>query len=144
MQEYPEQEDLEQEDLEQEYLEEDSEEAETMRRALFAAAILLAGADGTVSDVEREALTELLGPRGITRNLKPELLRPVLHDRLKALKNKVRYARQVQWMRDLTSVAMADGELCTAERAFLVQVATALEMPTRIIDAAVQRPRDLD
>ena len=48
--------------MEPSYLEEDSEGAEAMRRLLYAAAIVVAGASGGVVADERKALESLLGP----------------------------------------------------------------------------------
>lgn len=130
--------------MEASYLEEDSQEAETMRRALFTAGILLADLDGGITEEEKDALIELLGPRSISPTLEPDRLKPLLDERIENLKEIVRTARRVQWMRDLTSIAMVDKNLSDVERGFLVSVAHKAGLSERVIDQALARHRDLD
>ena len=126
------------------YLHEDSEAAEAMRRLLFAAGAVVAGAHDGVSKVEIEALASLLGHGKVPRRLDPELLRGVMGGRIDDVNAKVRPARRAQLVRDLAHVARADGHVHPQELAVLHEVARALELRPGIVEAAVSEPLELD
>jgi hypothetical protein len=131
--------------MEANYLQEDSDNAEAMRRLLFAAGVVLASLseDGIV-DEEVEALRELLGGRSVPLKLNPALLAEHLDERTEAVITKVRRARRAQLLRDLVVIARADGRVDPAERDFLMQMAKRLEVSSEVVLHAIDRPIQLD
>ena len=130
--------------MEASYLEEDSEEAEVMRRALFTAALLLADVSRGVSSQELEALRDLLGPGSVPAQVDIDRLRPLLDDRLQAVKAKVRPTRRVQLLRDLATIARADSPIHKKERAMMVQIAATIEVDSLLLDRVLAAPTELD
>jgi uncharacterized tellurite resistance protein B-like protein len=131
--------------MEANYLEEDSIPAEAMRRLLFAAGVVLASlSDGGITEAEIKALKALLGPRAIPLNLRPEVLKEHLDDRVDAVNDKVRSARRAQLLRDLVVIARADGRVDENEHGFLMEMADRLGVSSEVVLQALQRPLDLD
>jgi tellurite resistance protein len=130
--------------MEGSYLTEDSPEAEIMRRAMFAAAVTLAAQDGEVTADERAAIEELLGARRVPPKLATDAIAQVLDERLDQLKENISAGRRVQWMRDLTRIALADEVVHDEERRLLVEIAHRIEVPVRVIDATLHAPTELD
>lgn len=129
--------------MEPSYLHQDTDAAEAMRRALFAAAVLVANADGDIADHERDALAELLGDR-VPRELNPDALAKVLPERLERVNRLVPLPRRVVLVRDLASIARSDGH-CHPEEAKVIQhVARALGVEGLVVDAALEAPVELD
>ena len=130
--------------MEASYLEEDSEEAEVMRRALFTAALLLADVSRGISTEELQALRDLLGPASVPPHVDIERLRPLLDERLQAVKEKVRPTRRVQLLGDLASIARADSPVDKKERAMMVGIASAMEVDSLLVDRVLAAPTELD
>ncbi len=130
--------------MEASYLEEDSVGAEAMRRLLFAAGAVVAGASNGVSKDEIKVLESLLGPGSMPRRINPELLREYLGERIAAVVDKVRPARRALVIRDLASIARADGHVDAAELAVMHEVARELGVRPGVVEAAIAAPTDLD
>ena len=130
--------------MEASYLEEDSDEAEVMRRALFTAALVLADVSRGVSSEELQALRDLLGPRSVPPQVDIERLRPLLEDRLQAVKDKVRPTRRVQLLRDLATIARADSPVTAKERVMMVDIARGMQVDTLLVDRVLAAPTELD
>ena len=110
------------------YLSENSTTAETMRRLLFAAAVAVANANGTLSQQEIKALEELLGPGRVPTHLDPEAINDVLPSRIEDVKNNVPPLRRAQIIRDLCIIAQANGEIDDAELQVINSVAEGIDV----------------
>ena len=131
--------------MEANYLEEDSDEAEAMRRLLFAAGVVLASlSDDGIVDEEVEALKDLLGAGSVPVKLNPDLLAEHLDERVETVVAKVRRARRAQLLRDLVVIARADGRVDPPERDFMMEMATRLGVSSEVVLHAIDRPLDLD
>ena len=105
------------------YLQDRSDEAEVMRRLLFAGGILLAAADGEVSQETLDELEELLGVGSVPSEVNPPAILEVLDRRVKAVREQVPPLRRAQVIRDLCIVAQADGVVTEAETTLLLKIA---------------------
>jgi hypothetical protein len=130
--------------MEANYLDEDSEAAEAMRRLLFAAAAVVAGAVSPVTPDEVEALSSLLGAGRVPRELKPELLAEVLPERVARVVELVPAPRRAQVLRDLVLIARADGRIQAAERAVMRKLAVDLEIEPEFVDHVLASDSELD
>lgn len=126
------------------YLRESSDGAKAMRRFLLAAGMVLAGADGSVDEVENAAIDELLGAGTVTRRLDLEALRADLPTRIADVVERVAPHKRVQVMRDLCLVARADGESTEQERALLESWARDLGLADGLVTCAIENTLDLD
>ncbi|HJN72755.1 MAG TPA: M48 family metallopeptidase [Myxococcota bacterium] len=130
--------------MEPSYLEEDSAGAEAMRRLLFAAGAVVAGADGVVVREEIEALSSLLGPGKVPRTLNVELLSQHLPDRIKAVRSSCRWGRRAQLIRDLAVIARADGRIHTGEVEEMIALARSLDVDEALVHVALEMDGELD
>lgn len=129
--------------MEPTYLEEKSEEAELMRRLLLAGGLLVASAEGDITDTEFEALERFFG-KGSTANLRLDALRRDLDRRVRELKERVPPLRRSQVVRDLCVVALADGHAGPAERSLLASIAEGALVPAQVVEQALAQPAALD
>ena len=130
--------------MEPSYLEEDSPGAEAMRRLLFAAGAVVAGADGHVSPVEIAALASLLGEGRVPRSLNPDRLAQVLPERIRRVVDLVSVPKRVQLIRDLTLIAKSDGGVDSRERSVIREIAGGLGVQPSFCDLAIQQDSSLD
>jgi tellurite resistance protein len=130
--------------MEPSYLEEDSPGAEAMRRLLFAAGAVVAGADGEVSPVEIAALASLLGEGRVPRTLNPERLAQVLPERIQKVKELVSVPKRVQVIRDLTLIAKSEGGVDPRERFLIRELAGKLGVQPSFCDMAIEDQSCLD
>ncbi len=124
--------------MEPSYLQEKSDVAETMRRLLLAGAVLIASVGGVVEDQAIRALEGLLGPGSIPPELKPEILRADLPDRIAAMNRVVPPLRRAQVIRDLCVIARADGRVDEAERRLLFEIATAVGVDRHLVECTIR------
>lgn len=130
--------------MEANYLEEESDEAETMRRVLFAAGVLVAAAGGEPSKPELDALIEKLGHGRVPTTLNIDALRNALAQRIARCNELVRPARRAQLLRDLATIARADGHVQDAERALLLDLSRQMNVDESIALQALSAPMELD
>lgn len=127
--------------MEASYLEEKSDEAEHMRRLLFAAGALVADAHEGISRKERDALAGLLGEAAVPRRLSAERLRAVVPERVEAVCTHVRRSRRAQLIRDLIVIAQADEALQPAETQVILDMARRIDVPASFVWRNL-RPQD--
>lgn len=130
--------------MEASYLEKKSEEAEHMRRLLFAAGALVADAHEGISRKERDALASLLGEAAVPRRLSAERLRTVLPKRIEAVRHHVRRSRRAQLIRDLIVIAKADDVLQHAEKQVILDMARQIDVPPSFVWRNLQQQDALD
>jgi tellurite resistance protein len=131
--------------MEPRYTVEHTEQAEAMRRLLFAAGIAIAAATGEVDAAERAALERMLGPGAVPVTPDIAALREVLADRMARVREVVPALRRHQVMRDLCIIARADGRTSALEQAILTSVATGIGLSPHDVELALaQAGKPLD
>jgi len=131
--------------MEPRYTIEHTEQAEAMRRLLFAAGIAIAAATGEVDVAERAALERMLGPGAIPERPDIASVREVLDLRMARVREVVPPLRRHQVMRDLCVIARADGRTSALERAILTSVATGIGLSPHDVELALaQAGKPLD
>jgi Zn-dependent protease with chaperone function len=130
--------------MEPSYLEERSEEAETMRRLLFAGAVAVADASDGISDKELATFEKFFGQGSFSKQLDVQAIKREIPHRISEAKARVRVARRVQVMRDLCLIARADGHAGSAEIEVMHGLARDLDIPLAVIDRALHGSLDPD
>lgn len=130
--------------MEPSYLEGRTKVAEAMRRALFAAALAVANADGTVSDAEAAVFEKFFGDGSFSDRLDIDKTVAGLDARLEQVREQASSAQCMQLLRDVCLVAGAEGAHDAEERAVLDHVADALDVPRRFICQTLDKDIELD
>ncbi len=130
--------------MEPSYLEGRTKTSEAMRRALFAAAMAVAAADGEISDSEKEIFEQFFGSGTLTDSLSVDKLREELPGRLALVKEIASIPQRMQLLRDLCLIANAEDQTGPLERAVLDEVADALDVPRGFICKSLDRDVELD
>ena len=130
--------------MEASYLEEESDEAEAMRRVLFAGGVMVAAADGALSQAELDALIDKLGHGRVPASINVDALREHLGQRVARCNEIVRPARRAQLVRDLAVIARADGRVADPERAQLFELGRQLKVDGDVVVHALEAPLTLD
>ncbi|MEM7277956.1 MAG: TerB family tellurite resistance protein, partial [Pseudomonadota bacterium] len=130
--------------MEPSYLEGRTKTSEAMRRALFAAAMAVAAADGTISDSEKKVFEQFFGSGTLTDSLSVDKLREELPGRLALVKELASIPQRMQLLRDLCLIASAEDQTGPLERAVLDEVADALDVPRGFICKNLDRDMELD
>lgn len=112
--------------MEPSYLDGRTETAEAMRRLLFAGAVLMAAADGEISDEEKAVFEGFFGKGSLRDDLDVEALRADLDNRIRQVRESASSPQALQVIRDLCMVARAHGRAGAAERAVLDRIADGL------------------
>ena len=115
------------------YLQAKTEVAEAMRRLLFASGVAIASVSGEVSDAAIKALGRLLGTGSLPMQIKPEVIKAELPERIKAVRDRVPPLRRVQVLRDLCVIARADGYVSDAEAQVLLDIARAIDVDPELV-----------
>ncbi len=130
--------------MEPSYLEGRTDAAESMRRLLFAGSIAVANANGDVSDREIAVFEKFFGKRAFSEELNLEKLSQDLPDRIEQVNAVTTVAQRMQIIRDLCTVARADGKTSAAECAEVESIAQALEIQPMFVSQAMALEIDLD
>jgi Zn-dependent protease with chaperone function len=130
--------------MEPSYLIEKTEEAEVLRRLLFAGGVLVAGATDGISDEETEVLESFFGDGAVSRRISLEALREDLIRRTARVRDEVPVVRRGQVIRDLCLVALADGRADEAELAVIKEIARLIDVDTALIEQTVASSTGLD
>ena len=126
------------------YLEEKSDEAKSLKRLLYCAAVAVAVADGNVHETEIKAIRRLVGQEAMWSGVDVEAARKELEE---SLSKAVSYplARRAQLVQHLTIVAAADGVVSPEELSEMGRIATRLEVGPAVVEqtlAASAHPLD--
>ena len=130
--------------MEPSYLEGRTDTAEGMRRLLFAAALSIANANGTISDKEIAVFEKFFGKRSFNEDLNLERLEDDLKDRIAQVNSSATVAQRMQIVRDLATVARADSKISDVEVKALTAIAKELEVPASFVQQAVALEIGLD
>lgn len=126
------------------YLEGRTPATEAMRRALFAAALTVANADGEVSEAEIEVFEKFFGEDKFSEKLNLKKLAETLPSRIEAARDLTGPGQRMQLLRDLVLVAHADQDVSAAERKVLAQMAQGLELGEKVLEQFLSGPLALD
>ncbi|MDH3587987.1 MAG: M48 family metallopeptidase [Gammaproteobacteria bacterium] len=130
--------------MEPSYMEGHTKSAEAMRRALFAAALVVAAANDDISEQEIEIFERFFGAGTFTEKLSLEKLRQELPARLQQVLNSTSVPQRMQLMHDLCIIARAEGHVSEVERAVLDQIADGLDVPRQFICQTFDANPELD
>lgn len=127
--------------MEPNYLQERSEQAEAMRRLLFAGAVLIAASASEIEKKALRALEGLLGPGSVPRTLNEPAIRNDLARRIERVREVVPALRRAQVIRDLCVIARADGVITAAEERILFEIADAVGVDRALVTATAKGPQ---
>jgi len=130
--------------MEPSYLEEKSEDAKSLKRLLYCAAVSVAAADGNVHEAEIKAVRRLVGQEEMWAGVDVEAAKKELEEKL-TLALTQPMARRAQLVQHLTIVAAADGVVTPEEMGEMGRIATRLEVGPTVIEqtlAASAHPLD--
>lgn len=127
------------------YLHDRSETGEAMRRLLFAGGVLVAAADGAITDGEKQALESFLGEGNVPPNLNPDALAADMRSRVEFAKKHVPPFKRAQVVRDLCVIAAADGPCSVDEQNVINDLAVQLDVDPLVVSCtAVAVEAELD
>jgi hypothetical protein len=115
------------------YLHVKTDVAEAMRRLLFASGVAVASVAGEVSEEALKELKRLLGPGSVPVEIKPDVIKADLPERIKAVRDRVPPLRRVQVLRDLCVIARADGYVSDAEAQVILDIAKAIDVDPELV-----------
>jgi tellurite resistance protein len=130
--------------MEPSYLESRTDTAEVMRRLLFAAAIVVAGASDGISEDEISTFEEFFGADSFSERLNLDKLKAELDERVGRARDATSVVQRMQVLRDLCVVARADGGVTNAEMMELRRIARQLSVPSTLIDMTLECATELD
>ena len=130
--------------MEPSYLEGKTHGAESMRRVLFSASLMIAAASGEITPEEIAALESLLDFGNVPQEPDLDTIRRQFPKRVEQLKALEGRARRAQVVRDLAVIAKADGKVQADEVQVMYEVADALEVDRSVVDRAIERKDELD
>ena len=130
--------------MEPSYLDGRTETAENMRRLLFAGALVVANADGRISEEEIAVFEKFFGNHAYKEDLDLEKLEANLDDRIRTVKEQASVPQAMQVVRDLCLVARAEGHIEAAEEAVLDRIADGLDVPREFVCQTMESELDPD
>ena len=130
--------------MEPTYLEGHTDTAKFMSRLLFAGSLLIANANGEISDVEIEAFEKFFGKHKYKEDLNLKRLADELPERATKVKESASLTKRIQVLRDLCVIAQADGKVRSSEYAVLKNIADLLDTPACLIEQTLAAPVELD
>jgi Zn-dependent protease with chaperone function/uncharacterized tellurite resistance protein B-like protein len=130
--------------MEPSYLEGHTKTTEAMRRLLFAGTIVIAAADGVISDKEIEIFEQFFGEGSFKKGLDVEALQKDLDIRIEQAHAKTSIPQRMQVLRDLCLVARADEKTTREAQDVLSRIARGLEVPESMVEQSLECSLELD
>ena len=130
--------------MEPSYLEGKTDNAEAMRRLLFAGAIAVANASDGISTEEIAVFEQFFGTDSYNYKLNIEQLENEVPDRIAQVNEQTSLPQRMQVVRDLCTVAKADNHTSEKEKAVLLEITQALEIPGLFVDQTLAGDTELD
>lgn len=130
--------------MEPSYIDARTDTAETMRRLLFAGAVLVADAQGGISEEEMAVLKKFFGDSFRPEALNLEKIKAELPNRIQATREQASVTQRMQVLRDLCLVARAEGETSEAEIQVIESIAQGLQVPCGFILQCIEETLELD
>ncbi len=112
--------------MEPSYLDGRTDTAENMRRLLFAGALIVANADGNISEEEVAIFEKFFGKGAFSDSLNLDALQSDLEDRIAQVQEMASTPQAMQVLRDLCLVARAEGRISQVETDVLNEIADGL------------------
>mgnify|MGYP002839607884 CR=1 FL=1 len=119
--------------MEPNYLEGRTEAAESMRRLLFATALVVARADGEISKEEIEIFEHYFGKGSFSDSLDLDGLEEDLDKRTERVKEHCSPSQVMQVVRDMCLVVRAENQVADVELQILLRVANGLEVSDQFV-----------
>ncbi len=130
--------------MEPSYLEGRTEVAEIMRRLLFAGALVVANADGKITDEEIAVFEKFFGKNSFSDKLNLDSLEADLDARINQVLENASSPQAMQVLRDLCTVARAEETVGERERAVLDRIADRLHISRGFICQSLESEVELD
>jgi hypothetical protein len=126
------------------YLHADTEAAEAMRRLIYAAGLVLLSEDGGVTPEEKNRLDSLLGAGTVPLDFDPRRVAELLPERIRAVVERTGIPQRAHVLRDLATLALADGKASPAEKTFLAKLSADLGVDVEVVTGALEQTVELD
>lgn len=126
------------------YLEARTDADKAMRHMLFASALCIANADGKISKDEIEVFEGFFGKYEYSDKLDIEKLKERIPQRAQRVTEQTGVAKRMQLIRDLCTMAKADGGAKLVEIEELQAIAALLEVPSVFVEQSLQPTNELD
>ena len=120
--------------MEPSYLEGKNETAESMRRLLFAASLIIADAHDCISAEEIAMFEKFFGPHSYNDKLNLEALKKELSSRVESVNLHTSVGQRMQVLSDLRQIACADGAVHHKELNILKDLADSLGVSRDFLD----------
>lgn len=120
--------------MEPSYLEGTNKAAESMRRLLFAAALIIADAHESISAEEIAVFEKFFGSHSYNDKLSLDALKSELPSRVESVIQQTSIGQRMQVLGDLRRIACADGVVQSKELNLLKELADSLQVPRDFID----------
>ena len=130
--------------MEPNYLQGRTDKAESMRRLLFAASIVVARADREISEEEIAVFEDFFGKGSFSESLDLDGLEAQLDSRIERVKEQASTPQSMQVLRDICLVARAEGPTSASERVVLNRVADGLGVSRDFVDQSLDAELDPD
>ena len=130
--------------MEPNYLDGRTKTTETMRRLLFAGAVLVSEASDGIDDKEIERFEEFFGKGTFSDELDLDRLKQELPHRIEQTREHASVAQRMQVLHDLCLMARASGRVTAAEREVLVSISEGLNVSPSFIHTCLDRNLELD
>lgn len=130
--------------MEPSYLDGRTDTAENMRRLLFAGALVVANADGTISEEEVAIFEKFFGKGAFSDSLNLDALADDLEDRIAQVREMASTPQAMQVLRDLCLVARSGGRISQVETDVLNEIADGLGVPREFVCQSLDSELELD
>ena len=126
------------------YLEAKTDADKAMRNMLFAGSLSIANADDHISQKEIELFESFFGKYQFSENLDLEKLEDRLEKRAERVVEQTTVGKRMQLVRDLCSIAKADGHTKPSELKMLYHISKLLMVPDIFVEQSLEPGEVLD
>lgn len=130
--------------MEPSYIEGRTDDAEIMRRVLFSGAIAVANAVDGISEQEVAVFEKFFGEGSFSDSLNIEKIIQEMPARTAKARANLSVPQRMQVLRDLCTVARAEGKAQDAERQVLLAISSDLEVGAAFIEQVLTQPIEPD
>lgn len=130
--------------MEPSYMDGRTDAAIAMRHLLFAGAVVVASAGGDVTDEEIAVFEKFFEKGDFSEKLNIARLRADLPSRIKRVCEQTTLTQRMQVVRDICTIARADGGIADEERDILNEIADGLEVSRNFVCQSVENDPEPD